>query len=303
VIDTIIGIEERAEHADRLARITLSALDPTYLAGNVTGAEYVDPTDALARLMEQHGYVTDAARSIDAEAILNKGTADGYRYVIPGDAEWPKQLDLLRGITHNGVAGVPLGLWVRGPHNLAEFTADAVAVVGSRSCTTYGGDVATDMAGGLVERDLTVVSGGAYGIDVAAHRGALAAGYRTVAVLACGVDVAYPAAHSRLLDRIATDGLVVSEFGPGSAPTRTRFLARNRVIAALSRGTVLVEAAHRSGTLNTAAWTRKTGRTLMAVPGPVTAATSQGCHDLIQSGHAQLVTSAADVFTTLAKNL
>src|SRR4029078_13034542 len=123
-------------------------------------------------------------------------------------------------------------------------------------------------------------------IDQAAHRGALAGGVSTVAVLACGVDRAYPAAHQRLLDHLADRGAVVSELAPGCAPTRLRFLARNRVIAALTRGTVVVEAAVRSGALNTANWANRLHRTVMGVPGPVTSAPSQGVHQLIRTGAA-----------------
>jgi DNA processing protein len=139
------------------------------------------------------------------------------------------------------------------------------------------------------------VSGAAYGIDVAAHRGALAAKGPTVAVLACGVDRAYPAGNKAVLDYIASHGLVVSELPPGCAPTRLRFLSRNRLIAALSAGTVVVEAAVRSGALSTANWASRTGRVLMGVPGPVTSAPSEGVHELMRTGEAVLVTRAEHV--------
>ena len=170
-----------------------------------------------------------------------------------------------------------------------------MAVVGSRSATTYGTDVAAELGAGLARAGRAVVSGAAYGIDQAAHRGALAGDGATVAVLACGVDRAYPVAHRPLLDHLAGHGAVVSELAPGCAPTRVRFLSRNRVIAALSRGTVVVEAAVRSGALNTASWTARLHRPLMGVPGPVTSAPSEGVHQLIRSGAATLVTRAGDV--------
>jgi DNA processing protein len=188
----------------------------------------------------------------------------------------------------------PLGLWVRGPLRL-DALSGPVAVVGSRSATTYGTDVAAELGAGLARAGSTVISGAAFGIDQAAHRGALAGSGPTVAVLACGIDRAYPAAHQRLLDHLAEYGAVVSELAPGCAPTRLRFLARNRLIAALSRGTVVVEAAVRSGALNTASWTSLLNRPLMAVPGPVTSAPSAGAHELIRSGAAALVTRAEDV--------
>ena len=156
------------------------------------------------------------------------------------------------------------------------MSRSAAAVVGSRSATTYGAGVAGDVAAHLAGHGVTVVSGAAYGIDVAAHRGALAARGPTLAVLACGVDRAYPAAHTTLLDYIAERGLVVSELPPGCSPTRLRFLSRNRVIAALAQGTVVVEAAVRSGALNTANWAARLNRVVMGVPGPVTSAPSGG---------------------------
>jgi DNA processing protein len=183
---------------------------------------------------------------------------------------------------------------VRGPLDLAELTAP-VAVVGSRSATSYGTEVAAELSAGLARSGSAVVSGAAFGIDQAAHRGALAGGGPTVAVLACGVDRAYPAAHQRLLDHLADSGAIVSELAPGCAPTRLRFLARNRLIAALTRGTVVVEAAVRSGALNTAGWAMRLNRPVMGVPGPVTSAPSEGVHELIRSGAAALVTRADDV--------
>jgi DNA processing protein len=166
----------------------------------------------------------------------------------------------------------------------------SVAVVGSRSATTYGLDVAKDLAVGIAEAGHGVVSGAAFGIDQAAHRGAFAGRGHTVAVLACGVDRAYPTGHRELIDHIAHVGAVVSELRPGCSPTRVRFLSRNRLIAAITSGTVVVEAAVRSGALNTANWAMRLNRMLMAVPGPVTSAPSEGTHELIRTGGASLVT-------------
>jgi DNA processing protein len=171
-----------------------------------------------------------------------------------------------------------------------------VAVVGARACTAYGEHVAAELAAVVAERGWTVVSGAAYGIDAAAHRGALAVGGTTVAVLACGVDVAYPRGHAGLLARVVDDGgAVVSELPPGERVTRTRFLERNRVIAALTRGTVVVEAAARSGALSTAGRARDLGRHVMAVPGPVTSAASVGCHEALRTKDASLVAGGAHV--------
>ncbi len=172
--------------------------------------------------------------------------------------------------------------------------------MGSRAATAYGTHVTTEIAADLAERGWTIISGAAYGIDAAAHHGALLAGGRTTAVLACGADVPYPYGHATLLGTIAASGTIVSEYPPGRPPTRTRFLARNRIIAALSAGTVVAEAGLRSGTLNTARQARELDRALMAVPGPVTSAQSAGCHQLIRDAGAACVTSAADVLTRIA---
>jgi DNA processing protein len=173
-------------------------------------------------------------------------------------------------------------------------------MVGSRAATGYGGHVAGEIAADLGERGWAIVSGGAYGIDAAAHRGALAAEAVTIAVLACGVDYPYPAGHADLFAAIAAQGLVVSEWPPGCHPGRIRFLIRNRVIAALGCGTVIVEAGERSGALNTARHAANLGKPLMAVPGPVTSAQSAGCHRIIREWGASCVTRAADIIELLS---
>ncbi|MFI6807191.1 DNA-processing protein DprA [Streptomyces luteogriseus] len=211
----------------------------------------------------------------------------GVRFVSPGDAEWPGQLDDLGDAR-------PLGLWVRGRPSLRMWALKSVAVVGARACTEYGAHMAATLAAGLAEQGWVVVSGGAYGVDGAAHRGALGAGGATVAVLACGVDRPYPRGHTQLISRIAEQGLVIGELPPGDHPTPSRFILRNRVIAALTRGTVVVEAAHRSGSLVTARAAQRLGRHTMGVPGPATSGLSAGVHDLLR-GEAVLVTDVADV--------
>ncbi|MEU0070453.1 DNA-processing protein DprA [Streptomyces sp. NPDC006332] len=211
----------------------------------------------------------------------------GVRFIGPGDAEWPGQLDDLGDAR-------PLGLWVRGLPNLRMWALRSVAVVGARACTEYGAHMAATLAAGLAERGWVVVSGGAYGVDGAAHRGALGAGGATVAVLACGVDRPYPRGHAQLITRIAEQGLVVGELPPGEHPTPSRFVLRNRVIAALTRGAVVVEAAYRSGSLVTARAAQRLGRHTMGVPGPVTSGLSAGVHELLRQD-AVLVTDAAEV--------
>ncbi|MBR8639422.1 DNA-processing protein DprA [Streptomyces tuirus] len=211
----------------------------------------------------------------------------GVRFVRPGSVEWPGQLDDLGDAR-------PLGLWVRGRAGLRMWALRSVAVVGARACTEYGAHMAATLAAGLAEQGWVVVSGGAYGVDGAAHRGALGAGGATVAVLACGVDRPYPRGHTQLITRIADQGLVIGELPPGDHPTPSRFILRNRVIAALTRGTVVVEAAHRSGSLVTARAAQRLGRHTMGVPGPATSGLSAGVHELLR-GEAALVTDAADV--------
>ena len=227
--------------------------------------------------------------ALDRDALARMTERCGARIVIPGDDEWPPELDDL-GSTR------PWALWFRGRKLPWERS---VAIVGSRSCTNYGERVAAEFAHGIADAGHPVISGGAFGIDAAAHRGALAAGGHTVAVLACGVDVAYPTAHSALFERIAESGTLISESPPGSHPTRPAFLIRNRIIAALAHGTVVVEARHRSGALSTYRHAAELNRVLMGVPGPITSPESAGVHALIKTG-AELVTSADDVLSLIA---
>lgn len=225
---------------------------------------------------------------VDPAADLERVRTVGGRFIIPGDTEWPSQLDDLGD-------GRPIGLWLAGTGSLRLLALRSVAVVGARACTAYGAHVAGELSAQLAERGWVVVSGAAYGIDAAAHRGALAVGGMTVGVLACGVDVAYPRGNADLIRRIASQGLLLSELPPGEHPTRFRFVLRNRVIAALTRGTVVVEAALRSGALSTARRARDLNRHTMGVAGPVTSELSAGVHALIRGGGATLVTDAAEV--------
>jgi DNA processing protein len=241
---------------------------------------------------------TEARHEIDCSAAdLELLRGRGGRLVTPDDDEWPvlSFLSFAGAPVRDKPEGrAPLALWAIGPLRLDEVTERAVAIVGTRSATAYGEHVAADLSAGLCEEDVVVVSGGAYGIDGAAHRAALAAEGFTVAVLAGGVDILYPAGHSALLHRVSASGLLVSEYPPGVRPARHRFLTRNRLVAALSGATVVVEAGIRSGAASTAAWARALGRVVCAVPGPVTSTASTGCHALLQAG-AELVTRAEDV--------
>ncbi|MER5333961.1 DNA-processing protein DprA [Micromonospora sp. NPDC002717] len=248
------------------------------------------------------------ARAVAAEALA-RGDRLGARIVVPGDDEWPDRIDQLRGLRLPGAyrrvdteTAPPLCFWVRGSWPLAEALDRSVAVVGARAATGYGTHVATELGYGLADRDWTVVSGGAFGIDAAAHRGALNAGGITVAVLACGVDRPYPMGNAALFDRIADTGLLVSEWIPGADPLRPRFLIRNRVIAAGTLGTVLVEAAARSGATQTTHRALALTKPGMVVPGPVTSAMSVGTHELLREHpKARLVTGVAQVLEEVGR--
>lgn len=275
------------------------------------------PAETMRRVLADA--VPDAVRSAIAarrEALEPDRLADqleaearrlGCRLATPEDPDWPRQVEDLGRLPGGGDPRAdprtdpPCCLWVRGGRPLAETLERAVALVGARAASEYGRFVATDLAHGMCELGWTVVSGGAYGIDAAAHQGALAAGGPTVAVLANGIDVAYPVAHSGLFDRVSQDGLLVSEWPPGATAQRHRFLIRNRVIAAMCRGTVVVEASARSGARNTARRTIQLGRSLMAVPGPVTSAMSVGTHLLVREDQARLVTSAAEILEEVGR--
>ncbi|MBC3844128.1 DNA-protecting protein DprA [Streptacidiphilus sp. 4-A2] len=274
---------------ERLARASLSRIvEPGDTDVGVL-LEQHGPQETLARMLSGpagEGYRA-RARGTDPAADLGHAHALGARLVCPGEPEWPTQLDDL------GTAR-PVGLWVRGTASLRLLALRSVAVVGARACTAYGNQVAAGLAAELADAAWVVVSGGAYGIDAAAHRGALAATGVTIGVLACGVDQYYPSGHSALLGRIAEQGLLISELPLGAHPTRSRFLQRNRVIAALTRGTVVVEAARRSGALSTARRARDLNRLVMGVPGPVTSELSTGVHALLRAG-GSLVTDAAEV--------
>lgn len=245
--------------------------------------------------------ISRRARQLQFGPVMQLAAEHQMRFVIPGDDDWPARLvDLQACEAVNGMTGVPVGLWVCGGGDLGQLTELSVAVVGSRASTPYGETVAADLAAGLSEAGYTVVSGGAFGIDAAAHRGAMSGRTPTVAVLAGGLDQPYPSGHRSLFERISEQGLLVSELPPGQHPTRMRFLSRNRLIAAVAPGTVMVEAAARSGARNTVTWANALHRVVMAVPGPVTSANSVTPHRLIRESEAVLVTQAAEVLDLLS---
>ncbi|MGV8967588.1 MAG: DNA-processing protein DprA [Cellulomonas sp.] len=292
------------EPGDVVAGALIAALGGAAALDWVRRAGATLTAPALGELIERAGSLGDPARRRLAaglarwaprleglEPLRELGVLArlGGVVVHPGIAGWPVALDDL------GEAAPPC-LWVRGVADLDVGLRRAVSLVGSRAATAYGEHVAADLAAGLAERRFVVVSGGAFGIDAAAHRGTLAVGGRTLVFLAGGVDRPYPAGNAALLARVVeAGGSVVSEVPPGCVPSRSRFLQRNRLIAAAGRATVVVEAAWRSGALNTAGHAGTLLRPVGAVPGPVTSMSSAGCHRLLREGAAVCVTDAAEV--------
>ena len=267
----------------------------------------VGPVEAAERV--RRGLVDDdVARCTEARREIDRSAADlellacrGGRLITPDGDEWPLLAFAAFGAAEvKARGGPPMVLWALGPERLDAVAQRAAAVVGTRASTVYGEQVAADLAAGLAEHDVAVVSGGAYGIDGAAHRAALACEGITVAVLAGGLDIPYPAGHSALLHHIGQHGLLFSEYPPGVRPARHRFLTRNRLVAATAGAAVVVEAGLRSGAANTAAWARALGRPVAAVPGPVTSSASAGCHALLRNG-AELVTRVDDVLELVGR--
>ncbi len=232
----------------------------------------------------------DRLRTISVGEIAAKIENAGAQFITPEMEPWPTQL--------NELVAVPIGLVVKG--NIEILKERGLAIVGTRNPTPYGVRNAGDFAAGFVDREWTIISGGAYGIDSAAHKGALIAEGATVAVLAAGIDVAYPAGNGRLFAEICESGALVSEVLPGAHAIPSRFLTRNRIIAALSQATLVVEAAFRSGSLRTARDAAELMRPVMAIPGPISAPTSEGCHRLIGERSAELVTSVADAIELIS---
>lgn len=282
-----------------LSQVALGPCAPLIELVAAVGPEEAARAVREAELPEVLRTRTEARRNLDTvERDLERLERLGGRLLTPDDDAWPAwKLLAFEGIDahRDREAAVPLAMWTLGSASAAELTDRAVAVVGTRAASGYGEHVTSRFVDDLSGAGWTVVSGAAYGIDGVAHRAALAAGMPTVAVLACGVDRAYPAGHARMLREIAENGLVVSEYPLGVTPARHRFLARNRLVAGLSDAVLVVEAGARSGARNTAAWGARLGRPVLAVPGPVTSAASVGCHRMIRDGDAQLVARAADV--------
>ncbi|MRH91565.1 DNA-protecting protein DprA [Nocardia sp. SYP-A9097] len=256
------------------------------------------PVDAAERIVE------DGVRSrfgpqtrVTAELDLERAQRAGGRLLTRDDPGWPAALNDLDTVE----AHTPIALWTRGPGQLNLLTDRSIAVVGTRAPTSYGEKVARYVGMDLAAQGWTILSGGAFGIDAAAHAAALEAGRPTVAVLPCGLHRLFPQGNAALLAEIEKTGLLVSEYPPGVEPNRNLFLGRNRIVAALAAGIVVCESGIRSGTSNTVRWGNTLRRPVMAVPGPVDSAESRGCHEFIRTGQAQLVTTARDVLDVLAR--
>lgn len=286
---------------ERTARACLSGVvDPARpdLAKLITQVGAPRVWQTLRQSSEDSVWAT-RARSFDLGRSLGLLERDDVRFLIPGDPDWITGWDDLASIDHGRLGGVPLGMWAVGAGSPGELLAQSVAMVGSRASTGYGERVSTDLAAELAAAGFTVVSGGAYGIDAACHRGALTVAGATIAILAGGLDQWYPRGNSRLFEQMSQSSVVISEVAPGVRPTKAGFLARNRLLAAGSQATVIVEAALRSGALNTTGWAAELFRPVFAVPGPVTSAASMGPHSLVRGGGAVLVTTAAEVISGL----
>ena len=231
-------------------------------------------------------------RATNGDTVLSEIDKHYARLITPSDDDWPEQL--------NDLAAPPIGLVLKG--NISALHQPSLAIVGTRNPTSYGARIAGDFAAGFADREWAIVSGGAYGIDSYAHKGALIAEGVTVAVVASGIDINYPAGNTRLFAEICESGAMVTEFMPGHRALPNRFLTRNRIIAALSKATLVVEAAFRSGSLRTARDAAEIFRPVMAIPGPINSPTSEGCHRLIGERAAEIVTSVADAVEFVGVN-
>ena len=231
-------------------------------------------------------------RQVSADQVLSEIDKCQARLITPIDADWPGQV--------NDLAAPPIGLILKG--NVSALHQPSLAIVGTRNPTSYGARIAGDFAAGFADREWAIVSGGAYGIDSYAHKGALIAEGVTIAVIASGIDINYPAGNTRLFAEICESGAMVTEFLPGQRALPHRFLTRNRLIASLSKATLVVEAAFRSGSLRTARDAAEIFRPVMAIPGPINSPTSEGCHRLIGERAAEIVTSVADAVELVGVN-
>ncbi|WP_068479093.1 DNA-processing protein DprA [Pseudoclavibacter helvolus] len=270
--------------------VAVGAVETVHLAAG-TGA-FPKAVDAVEARLWRNKVASRLEARMVTHALLETDRL-GLRILVPGESDWPSALNDLGD-------RAPTALWVCGAASfLTAPLSDRVTITGARAATSFGEHVTGEFASDLTHADRIIVAGGAYGIDAAAHRGALAAGGQTVAVMVGGLDRLYPSGNHELLERVGDLGLLASEMAPGAVPTKWRFLARNRILGALSGATVIVEAGYRSGSLNVAARAAQLGRPVGAVPGPVTSAASSGTHRLLRESGAALITDATDVTALL----
>jgi DNA processing protein len=281
--------------AERRARMGLASLALPHDLHIAASLRACGAVETWANLLHSNATSLAArrARLVDLEDLVSQSELTGARFIIPGDEEWPPQLNDLQDHEVDDQRNVPYGVWAKGESLLALM--EPVAILGARASTAYGNLVAGQLSQDLASEGHTIVSSLAYGIDSSALQGALAVGGSTVAISAAGIGETRLSGHDPMVGRLGVEGTIVSETPPGSVPSRAAFISRHRLIAALARGTVVVEASNRSGTRATATWTIELGRVLMAVPGPITSALSSLPHELIRRGQARLVTSAQDV--------
>lgn len=277
-------------HRDACIRLAHAVEPADARLGRVVSG--VGETRAIGLLRDSNPIIAARLDATNVDEVESNADRLGIRIIVRDEPEWPRQLDDLGDAR-------PFALWVQGAANLRLSCVRSAAIVGARAATAYGLTVARDWSSELASEHVTIISGAAFGIDAAAHRGALAVDGLTIAVLASGADVIYPRAHEQLLARIADEGLVISESPLGEPARRQRFLTRNRIIAALTQATVVVEAALRSGTTATANSAIRLNRHVLAVPGPVTSMMSAGCHHLVREGGAILAAASVDVLECL----
>lgn len=291
---------------ERIARASLTAVFPPgdLRLGRLLAEYSAAEIFATLREMEPTTQVISRAHELNEDALIAEAIGSGLEFLIPGDDEFPEcLLELSECEPVQSLGGVPAGLWCSGDIGLLQPSHTGIAIVGARAATRYGESVAASLAHDLAGGEYgghKIVSGGAYGIDAAAHRGAISSGGKTIGVFAGGLDHPYPRGNTRLFDELRTEHLIVSEVAPGVRAHRVDFLARNRLIAGLSAGVVVVEAALRSGARNTASWAVELSRPVMAVPGSVHSASSAGCHQMIRDAKASLIADARDVVACLA---
>lgn len=308
--------DQRRKLAWIYLRRTIEASRPDVLQLLWDGEDTPQPEKLAHRIYHRDDTLPEALLATTAKRWDHEPQKDadlaarhGHRLVTPDDSEWPHSLDEAftrmqdsgadSDTSIRGQAAAPFALWVQGAGQLDACVRRAVTIVGTRAASAHGKEVTTNLASRLAADGITVVSGGAMGIDTHAHAAALEAGGKTVAVMACGLDIDYPIKNTRLFRHIETKGVRVSEYAPGTSPARHRFLTRNRLVAALGQAAIMIEAALRSGAINTMNWAEAMVIPNLAVPGLITSVNAQGCLLRIQQQRAELLRQYEDILAVL----